>query len=401
LTVTAELQLPTDHLLGGQTLSGTLRLDASGAANYSDLSVRLCRHKQVGDEVDTICVAEAKLEAERKESEGHLERDFTLDLPRGPYSFETPHASLSWTVEASAAIQDQQAHSQQATDVRPVVLSAPDTHPDSAKDAHDDPDMTLDGCWSAIAPITRMPDTPEEKAEALLDVRLGPAAVKKTSGMGCMILFAGIMLLIVLGGASTLGEMRPAEMVMMYGMFSAMVLFIGGFLSFVVYDNLRNLLAQRTLGPVDLQVWPMETFCGEKLSFSLDFTPRRDVDIRQIQAELRCQEVVNLRSTSKGRGSSSSSTSTSKKTNIHHQVSFPLHPELTTLQAGETFAAAEILEIPEDVRSSLFWRCPWWLRMLPLPFMLLSIERKWVIWVHIEAGGAPDWESEFKFLVHP
>lgn len=144
---------------------------------------------------------------------------------------------------------------------------------------------------------------------------------------------------------------------------------------FIAFMSMRNSIASRRLGKVDLGLAPGTVRGGEVVRVHLGFRPPKDVTINAIQATL-----VGLEEVVRGSG-------TNKKTYKHE-----LHREQVTLMEKKH------LHRLEDVGLDAALTLP---KDAPPSFNASSNELKWSVTVDIDVEGWPDWSLEEPLIVLP
>lgn len=143
----------------------------------------------------------------------------------------------------------------------------------------------------------------------------------------------------------------------------------------VMFMMLRNSIAARRLGQVDLAVAPGQAGAGEVVHVQLGFRPPKDVKINSIKATLVGKEQVV-----RGAG-------TNKRTFTHE-----LHREEVSLMG------ARALQRLEDVAVDAALTLP---PDAPPSFLAPSNQLAWSVCVDIDVDGWPDWSLEEPLIVLP
>jgi hypothetical protein len=137
----------------------------------------------------------------------------------------------------------------------------------------------------------------------------------------------------------------------------------------------RRALAEYRLGPVRLDLSPGLPAPGDAVSLTCSFSPKKSVAIRTIHAEFIAKEVAV-----KGSG---------RNKRVHIENVFrDLIPidENVVLGAGEDRAFVATCELPEDA---------------PFSFDFPRNQLEWMVTVHLDLPGWPDWAKDTKFTVLP
>lgn len=188
--------------------------------------------------------------------------------------------------------------------------------------------------------------------------------------IGCAVAFLSIFILAGMG-VSTFGVLfavgfageggEPALFMIPFGLAFATIPCI------MVFFLLRNVIAQRKLGPVNLIAEPDVVVAGDTVSFSVGFTPRSEAHISSVVVTLRGSEVVV------------SGSGTNRSTHTH-----VLHAESQTLEAGSHVRALEQVSLQGELLLPAD---------APASFSASDNALVWEVEVHIDIARWPDYQS--------
>jgi hypothetical protein len=141
----------------------------------------------------------------------------------------------------------------------------------------------------------------------------------------------------------------------------------------VIFLGLRNILAERKLGGVDVQLSNYHPVAGEELTCTLTFKPQATVKLNAISAELKGEEVVV-------RGSGSNRTTYRHGLYEHKETMI----ERKQASVGREITLETTFLVPEDAAPS---------------FRTRDNALNWEVSVEIDIPGWPDWSKEFPIFV--
>jgi hypothetical protein len=263
---------------------------------------------------------------------GESDYPFEIVVPPGPLSYSGTNLEVVWTLSATADI---------AWALDPSVEERINVVPG--------PD-----------PVALDVGDPKLLYEA------GPETTGSVVAGTCFTLvFIGIALTMLAVGVST-GNPAPFFMGVIFGLVGVFVLWIA---------VLRNLLARRKLGPVELEVSPIDANRGGVMTVKVRFTPRADVNLNVARATFLGEEEVV-----KGGGKH-------RHRKTHQILSMPI--ELAGAQrinAGEPTELATTFTVPDQA---------------PYSFKVSDNEVTWKVTVRLDIAGWPDWERDVSFRVLP
>ena len=211
---------------------------------------------------------------------------------------------------------------------------------------------------------------PTEVSEAMQ----GASTQLQGMGAACGVIFGMIFFcagLIPLGigvvGVSQ-GEMAAVMAIPFGGIF----MLVGGGIAFMAS---RKILAERKLGPVEVTVSPRQLNPGDRFEVELRFAPKARIELNEITATLKGQEVVI-------------SGSGTKRTTHRHVF----HDEVQQLLAAcdvwpeEGTSAKGSFQIPHDAAPS---------------FVASDNRLEWSVELHVDIARWPDWQSTEILAVAP
>lgn len=261
---------------------------------------------------------------------------FEITVPNGPLTYHGHHLNVDWYLDARADI--------------PWAL---DPKAKTEFVLVDDPSVPLD-------------HGPLQKTGATRGAGLG-SGIGTAVGLG-FIVFAGIFLAV--GAAAVahgdLGTGLPFVLVPL--VFVAVGLFI-------VTRWLRNVLASRRLGPVELAVDPDHVRGGDTLNVHLQVTPRTTVALAGVNARLHAEERCV------------SGSGTNRHTHLHTVFDRTVALQgPRTLEPGAPVALAGQLQMPPD----------------PAPSFAATDEAlHWRLEVTVDTQGWLDWKGAWELEVRP
>ncbi len=145
-------------------------------------------------------------------------------------------------------------------------------------------------------------------------------------------------------------------------------------MGFLLYRAARNMLAERRLGTVDVQI-PEQLEPGDTVDVLVHCEPRRTTPLNKVTLTLRCREKAV------------SGSGTNRTTHTHTVWSDTYETGAsTTMEAGEPAVYAHSFTLPADAAPS---------------FAAPSNELIWEVEVHFDIPGAPDWGKTFPLTVRP
>ncbi len=165
-----------------------------------------------------------------------------------------------------------------------------------------------------------------------------------------------------------------------YGTFYPTARLIGGGVAMLVgaivfYFGIRNFLAGRKLGGLNVTLEPNSIRAGEDLKCTLSFTPRGSLRLNRVTATLCGKER-----TVSGSGKHQST--------YHHTIisrSVPVVGKVD-LPSGSPVLYEPVLPVPENVPST---------------FAAGSNSIRWYVTVHLDIQKWPDWKRDIPFTVVP
>lgn len=261
---------------------------------------------------------------------------FSFKAPRGPVTYHGHYLNVDWYLEAQADIPwalDPKAETE-------FLLELGETDPRDLE--------------QLTSPITQ--------------------AQKAGGAFFCVGLF--LLPFILMGGGAfatgvyrlSTGEPEGAFFMLWGSIFGGVPLLMLGLL-------LRNTVAQRKLGPVEVRLEPNNAQPGDTVKASIYFQPRGDLELNKITATFKGQEVCV-------------SGSGTNKTTHRHEL-FSEEQELSgpcRLQRMEDASFRLELTVPEDA---------------PPSFTSPSNDLVWAWSVHIDIPRWPDWTQDVPLVVHP
>jgi hypothetical protein len=336
-TLAVTLDKPDAVYAAGEKITGVVEVRSDSAATCNGLRVKAVWTTRGHGNVTGGETSPVELFRGAWQEGDRLSYEFAITAPAGPVTYAGEHLSIDWAVRATA---DVPWHTDPSADV-PFRLTA-----------------------GAVAPYFGPSFTPP-----------APHAEPTGLALGCILLIAmaffapGLIAAIVgIGGLATNGEIGGG----CGGLFGALFMAAG---AWIFYMAIRNRLAMRTLGTVDLSVEPPIVRRGAALAVRLAFTPRRSATVERVTFTFTGKESAT-------RGSGKHKNTQSRR--LHEETATRL--ENGTIDAGRPVALDISFAIPPDAAPT---------------FDAPSNEVKWSVDVHISLPGRPDWSAELKVAVSP
>ncbi len=207
---------------------------------------------------------------------------------------------------------------------------------------------------------------PEHKAPDA--AKPGQASPGCAFAVGMVFLLVGLAIFIV--GLVVLNQQTCGGLITL--VFGFVFGLIGGA---VAYGAIRNTLAQRTLGAVDVGFSSRAVRKGDALGVSAKFTPRAAADVTRVTARLIGRERVI------------SGSGTNKTTHTHG-----LHEQTVEVSGATRLVPGQPVELTAS---------------LPVPvnaaptFAASENYLEWLVTVHFDLPGRPDWEQDYPIDVVP
>lgn len=290
-----------------------------------------------------------------------LSQPFTIDLPRGPLTYDGELVNLVWWIEAHAQLS---AGSDQTTK---AVISL---HSDGSVD----PDWgllydKLSHQFHLAGEILEK-EKPQEAPERIV--------IKPTPGMkaGCIacglapVAVGVILILWILFGSLSRGDTQSVVILIAALVLGGVVL---SRLVWVVF--LGNWLATRRLGDVRFDVTPRLVRSGAPISFRVSFNPRKALAIDGAVATLEAEERLEQKG--------------ERRTTIRRHTVSRTEQEFSPrrdLPAGLPVVLGGTIRLPENP---------------PASFGAEHQELSWRLGVRVRIRGGADWESTRLILVYP
>ena len=319
----------------GDTLTGTVHVSVTDDCQCDDLLLTLewFTHGR-GNTTTQVVHQQSLFQGEWTAGDQH-QYEFEVELPPGPYTYHGNYLNVDWRLRAHADIpwaKDPSAEQE-------LLLEPSGTEDDFRAG---DPDVAED----ALAP------TDDDQAISWSGVIFGIIFL----GVGLPFLYQSIF-----------------SMQVVMGLFSIPFLAAGGFL---VYRSLRNALAERRLGNVDVAMNATEARPGERLRCRVSMEPTGTIELNEITVRLHGHERVVS-----GHGTN--------KTTYTHTV----HDETTSIRASQQatiHGAFRTFEADVALPDSA-----------PFSFHADANELKWEVEVHVDVPQWPDWSHTETLTVRP
>jgi len=336
-SLTVTLDKPDPVYAAGEKITGVVEVQSDGDATCNGLRVKAVWTTRGHGNVAGGETPPVELYRGAWHAGDRLSYEFMIDAPAGPVSYAGQHLSIDWTVRATADVP---------------------WHTDPSADAP----LTLTG--GSVPPYFGPSFTPPE-----------PHAEATGLALGCVLLIAmafvapGLVAAVVgIDALFTKGEIGGG----CGGLFGALFMAAG---VWMMYMAVRNRLAQRTLGKVDLRVEPAIARRGSTFGIRLAFTPRKSANVDRITLTFVGRESAT-------RGSGKHRNTQSRK--LHEETRTLL--ENGSIEAHRPVSLEASFAIPADAAPT---------------FEAPSNDVKWSIDVHISLPGRPDWSAEVKVAVAP
>lgn len=407
------LQLEETSIAPGGSIAGRVRLsDQLPADTIAEVRLRGRYRRTVdgGDDVEDVGFEHTISEITGSDI------DFQHPAPTGPFSFETPSASLVWELEATALSED---GDQLATDSQVFTLHAGTAKERSAdkgttlEQAGGLPDTFLGNLIGNITSAFGQPTSTEEIHQSLQYVPTGTGPYERehslTGNLPIILICLAVGAAAIVGGPRFFSE-GPAAVPWVFRGIGVVLFAVGGW---TLFTSIRNRMAESAVGEVDFQVAPDKLVRGDAFTASVAFNPDKQIDLNHVHAELKCVKTDKHKGRRPGDRFGhhhdhdhfdDDDDHNSIRTRTYTDTLFSEPIELSgsdSIDIGEQRGFTEIFEIPEDAAHSYRHTTPFWARALPLRGVLISRTIDWVVELHIDIDGWPDWKTEYQCRVYP
>ncbi|HKL87759.1 MAG TPA: hypothetical protein VJ884_02065 [Salinibacter sp.] len=319
----------------GDTVTGTVHVEVNNDCQCDDLILALEWHTHGrGNTVEHRVGQQSLFRGEWAAGEHH-QYDVEMELPPGPYTYHGEYLNVDWRLTAEADI--------------PWAMD-----PSAEQELLLEPSGTEDHFQAGDEDVVERASASGDDDQAI-----------SWGGVVFGIIFLGMGLPFLYYSLSS--------MQMMMGLFSAPFVAVGGFL---VYRSVRNALAERRLGSVNVQLDPAETHPGERMRCRVSMEPPSTVDLNEITVRLHGYERVVS-----GHGTN--------KTTYTHTV----HDETTSIRASQQatiHGAFRTFEAETSLPDSA-----------PFSFHADDNELKWEVEIHVDVPNWPDWSHTEPLTVRP
>lgn len=332
-----ELDQPQKKFLPGETVAGTLTVDVTDDCTCNALTVkRLWKTHGKGTQNEGGEQLQVFAEDERWSSGEVFEYEFSFDVPPGPYTYRGDLINVDWYIRAEADIAwglD--------SDVEQDFLVVP---------------------ASADEFVVGTKDVPVTEPTAQLEWG--------KIGFGAFFAMIGsVPMWFALSSVLEGGSVGGAAMALLFG---GIFLAVGGY---VVYTGVRNYLAEKKLGTVDVSISDSVATPGQTLTYNVEMSPRDDVEVNEISMILRGKEWVKYRH----------GTDTKTQENkIFGDERIAAQNKAYT--AGSQLAISEDLDLPDSA---------------PFSFEAERNRIRWIAEFHVDVADWPDWKDQLYLTVRP
>ena len=349
----------------GDRVSGTLAVEVETACDCDGLSLE--RYWQTHGQGNPIkgAVERLSLFTGPWEANASYSYPFEFVLPAGPLSYHGEKLNVDWYLEAAADL--------------PWAIDPTARVDLLLLERQGDPQVVSQGeHWRTRS--TRFEELRGQRVQALPEGWTDEVSRELMAGRGGFTtagqlgqrVFVGVVLFMLVLCALLLGFGIAAAgpLGLLVGLFPTLI--CGGVLFFL----LRNRLAERKLGPVEVSIGPARVLGpGDELTVEVGFTPKVPVEINSIEVELLGEERVV-------RGSGSN------RRTFKHTID-KRREQLTgaiRVAAGEPFHRALALSIQSSA---------------PASFSVRDNTLSWTLKLHIDIPRWPDWNRIEELLVLP
>lgn len=330
-----ELDDPHRTYEAGDTITGTVHVEVNKDCQCDDLLLLLEWHTHGRGNTVEHRVGQQSLFRGEWAAREHHEYDFETTLPPGPYTYHGEYLNVDWRLSATADI--------------PWAMD-----PSAEQELLLEPSGTED----------RFQLGDKDVAERALSSGDDDQAISWGG-----LVFGGIFLVVGL----FIFYQAVISRAWVMGGFSMLFMAPGGFF---VYHSIRNALAQRRLGTVDVAMDATEASPGERLRCRVSMEPPGTVDLNEITVRLHGYErVVSGHGTSK----------TTYTQTVHDETTTIQSSKQATIRGGIRTFKADV-PIPDSA---------------PFSFHASYNELKWDVEVHIDVPNWPDWSHTEPLTVRP
>jgi len=408
------LQLEETSLTAGDSLAGRIRLsDQIRPENIAEVRLRGLYRRTVdgGDTSEDVGFEQTISEVDGSEVA------FELSVPTGPFSFDHDRASLEWELEASAVSPEDEELGTASQGFELTAGSPKDRSSEagtSSQQAGGLPDTLLGNLIGGITSAFGQPTSTEEIHQSLEYIATGTGPYERehslTGNLPLIVIFLAVGAAAIFAGPRFFNQSSAAIPWVFRGIGLAFVAVSG----WTLYTSIRNRMAESAVGEVDFHVAPDKLVRGDSLTASIAFNPDREVDLNHVHAELKCVKTDKYKGRRPGdrlHGHhhdhdhfDDDDDHNSIRTRTYTDTLFSEPIELCgsdNINIGEQRGFTEIFEIPEDAAYSYRHTTPFWARALPLRGVLISRNINWVVELHIDIDGWPDWKTEYQCRVYP
>jgi sporulation-control protein spo0M len=342
-TLTIQLDRPGGTFVHGDQVAGNVVAQVSADCRCKRLRVALsCRAHGHGDKDNDVVAEQTLFEGAWSAGEAPT-FPFALEIPDGPLTYHGEQLNVDWLVVADADIA-------------------------SGLDAHAEEVFTVElGKDASRVPLPRGRN-PEQAA------RFGVAAgILKVIG-GLVIGGPGWVVL----GLGIVGAVAGQSAAWM-GVVAGAVFALAG--TMLGIQGVRSLIGTSLLKVTHLSLDPPRCRRGDQMRLTLDFTPRRAIEISEITAVLEVGEVVSC-----SRGSNRTATRYERSL-VRDSYTLGGPP---TARPGFPVAVSTTLTLPEDQ---------------PCSFERVTLRHhwrlEWKVSVKVAIRGRPDWNRDLILVVSP
>lgn len=283
---------------------------------------------------------------------------FHFEVPPGPLTYHGHYLNVDWFVGVTADI--------------PWALD-PSVEEDFIvfQDQNDDTIIAL-GEFGLVPELDKHLGLSASSVDTFRTHRIEVVSNSQSlSGMGPLI--AGIVLAVGLFFSCIFGSVLLDDFGPFALLFAVLPL---GMTSMVAFFLIRNFLAEKKLGKVDVKLQPSALFApGRRGDLEVQFCPTAPAALNKVTASLKGQERVI-------RGSGSNRTT---HTHVLYEQDFTLC-EARDLTVGDPVKLLASFELPDDA---------------PYSFKASDNYLEWTIGIHIDIPSWPDWNETHTFVVYP
>ncbi|MDF1663547.1 MAG: hypothetical protein P1V97_17380 [Planctomycetota bacterium] len=283
---------------------------------------------------------------------------FHFEVPPGPLSFHGHYLNVDWFVGVTADI--------------PWALDPSAEEDFIVFQEKDDDTIIALGEFGLVPELDKHLGLSASSVDTFKTHRIEVVSNSQSlSGMGPLI--AGIVLAVGLLFSCIFGSVLISDFGPFALLFAVLPL---AMTSMVAFFLVRNFLAEKKLGKVEVKLQPSALFApGRRGDLEVKFCPTAAASLNKVTASLKGQERVI-------RGSGSNRTT---HTHVIFEEDFTLC-EARALSVGEPVTLQANFKLPDNA---------------PISFKASDNFLEWTIAIHIDIPSWPDWNESHTFVVYP